>query len=395
MSKESTMFVASSRIACCAAVAAAASAMAQPQPSDDATEPAEAAVSADPGWIAQLDHAGWSGPHARTLAFAADELGQERIVKGAPYCADAVHESVQPLADGNRIVHKQVTRLCRDGEGRTRQEIEHDGHRRVYLRDPVAREAWLLDPERKGARRIGAGRLDAPGDGAAWREYGERMRDWARSFRERLVAQPAVPPLAATPPVPPVPPDGPMTWSGAQPVVIVSGEPARRLAQTTEAQAVRPGELQVLRIDVQRDDRLAALPPVPPMPELPPMPAPLMQRLPGFAPRGPGVLTPLGSKEVEGLRVDGERTTWTIEPGRMGNEKPIVITREVWTSPELLLTVQSREFDPRSGETTYRLSKMRRGEPDAALMKVPADYDSGRGDERRQRPAAPPASGRG
>jgi hypothetical protein len=300
---------------------------------------------------------------------------------------------VQPLADGNRIVHKQVTRLCRDGEGRTRQEIEHDGRKRVYLRDPVAREAWLLDPERKSARRIGLGHLDAPGDGAAWREYGERMRDWARLFRERLVAQPGpVPPLAATPPLPP---EGPMTWSGAQPVVIVSGEPARRLAQTAEAQGGRPGDLQVLRIDAHRDDRLAALPPVPPMPELPPMPAPLMQRLPGLVPRGPGVLTPLGSKEIEGLRVDGERTTWTIESGRLGNEKPIVITREVWSSPELLLTVQSREFDPRSGEATYRLSKVRRGEPDPALMKVPADYDSGRGDDRRQRPAAPPASGRG
>ena len=63
----------------------------------------------------------------------------------------------------------------------------------------------------------------------------------------------------------------------------------------------------------------------------------------------------------------------------MGNEKPIVITRDVWTSPELLLTVQSREFDSRSGETTYRLGKLRRGEPDPALMKMPADYDASRG----------------
>ena len=72
----------------------------------------------------------------------------------------------------------------------------------------------------------------------------------------------------------------------------------------------------------------------------------------------------------------------------MGNEKPIVITCDVWTSPELLLTVQSREFDSRSGETTYRLGKLRRGEPDPALMKVPADYDASRG----ARPAQPAAS---
>jgi len=60
----------------------------------------------------------------------------------------------------------------------------------------------------------------------------------------------------------------------------------------------------------------------------------------------------------------------------------------VWTSPELLLTVQSREFDSRSGETTYRLGKLRRGQPDPSLMKVPADYDANRG----ARPAPPAAS---
>ncbi len=60
--------------------------------------------------------------------------------------------------------------------------------------------------------------------------------------------------------------------------------------------------------------------------------------------------------------------------GKIGNEKPIQIVREVWTSPELLLTVQSRDADPRSAERTYRLTNLKRGEPDAALMKVPADY---------------------
>ena len=93
-----------------------------------------------------------------------------------------------------------------------------------------------------------------------------------------------------------------------------------------------------------------------------------------LAPRGPGVLTALGSKDIEGLRAGGERTTWTIEAGKLGNEKPIVITREIWRSPDLLLTVQSSDFDPRSGETRYRLTNVKRGEPDAALMQVPADY---------------------
>jgi len=94
------------------------------------------------------------------------------------------------------------------------------------------------------------------------------------------------------------------------------------------------------------------------------------------APRGPGVLSPLGSKDIEGLKANGERTTWTIEAGRIGNEKPIQITRDVWTSPELMLTVQSRDFDPRRGEVNYRLVNVRRGEPDPALMRVPADFQT-------------------
>jgi hypothetical protein len=90
------------------------------------------------------------------LAFAGRELDAERVVKGAPYCATAVHETVQLLTDGNRIVRKQSTQLCRDGEGRTRREVQREGRPAlVYLNDPVARERWVLDPERKTARKLG------------------------------------------------------------------------------------------------------------------------------------------------------------------------------------------------------------------------------------------------
>ena len=60
--------------------------------------------------------------------------------------------------------------------------------------------------------------------------------------------------------------------------------------------------------------------------------------------------------------------------------------------PELLLTVQSRDVDPRSGESHYRLSTVRRGEPAAALMKPPADYDTRRGGQPRAPAPQPGAS---
>ena len=359
--------------------------------------PPAAAPVGETHWMAQVvpdrlaDVRVFESPSPRTMAFISDEMGQERVVKGAPYCADALHESVQPLADGNRIVQRQVTRLCRDGEGRTRQEVDYDGRKRVYLRDPVAREAWMLDPERKTARLLAGTRARGPfivsdsGDGAAWREYGERMREWGRSLRDHLRADPA-----AVPPAPPTPPVAPKPSAAAQAVVIVAGDPARRLALGGDASDAGNTQIQVFGVEGRHDGLITGMP-LPP--DAPPMPPLLAHRLPGLLPRGPGVLSPLGSKEIEGVRVDGELTTWTIEPGRLGNEKPIVITREVWTSPELLLTVQTREFDPRSGETTYRLSKLKRGEPDAALMKVPADYDTNPSHSGRQRPPPPAASG--
>ena len=285
---------------------------------------------------------------------AGGELGSERVVKGAPYCADAVHETVQWLPDGqggapNRIVRQQSTRLCRDGEGRTRQEVERGGRKIVYLRDPVARESWVLDPKRKSARRLGLVsdvRVRVPDtDSPAWREYGERMREFGRQMAERARSG-----TLGTAPNPPAPPPLPPT-----PVMISPADPAASGAARSEVRVVR----------MNRDGEAAEW-------ALPPMP--IQWRARSLAPRGAGSVSPLGGKDVEGVRANGERTSWVIEAGKLGNEKPIQITREVWTSPDLMVTVASRDFDPRSGETNYRLKNLKRGEPDAALMRVPADF---------------------
>ena len=48
--------------------------------------------------------------------------GANRIVKGSPFSAEAVSESVQMLADGNRITRKTTASMYRDSQGRTRRE---------------------------------------------------------------------------------------------------------------------------------------------------------------------------------------------------------------------------------------------------------------------------------
>lgn len=311
--------------------------------------------------------------------FARIELGSEKLIKGAPYCAEAVHETVQPLLDGNRIVRAQSSRLCRDGDGRTRQEVERGGRQLVYLRDPVAKESWLLDTERKTARRLGA--INQVVDHKAWEEYGEQMREWAKKYREQIRVKIHRDGIPVTPPAPPAPPTAPSPSAAAvppAPVIVTQNE-----SRDEQGRARREVEVKVVRLDgaplpplpgMPAIPAIPAVPAVAAVPALPAVPAAVSMRALSFAPRGPGVVSALGGKDIEGLKVNGERTTWTIEAGKVGNEKPIVITREVWTSPDLSLTVATRDFDPRSGEVNYRLQNVRRGEPDAALMKVPADY---------------------
>ena len=82
----------------------------------------------------------------------------------------------------------------------------------------------------------------------------------------------------------------------------------------------------------------------------------------------------LGSKMIEGVRAEGKRSTRTVPAGEIGNEKPMFFVNEVWTSPELQVTVMSKHVDPQAGETVYTLTNIQRSEPDPALFSVPADY---------------------
>lgn len=103
----------------------------------------------------------------------------------------------------------------------------------------------------------------------------------------------------------------------------------------------------------------------------------------------------LGTQTLAGVAARGTRITKTIPAGQIGNEKPITIVREVWYSNDLQTTVMSKRSDPWSGETTYSLTNIQRGEPDAALFAVPPDYTVTQGHPgpgvRIQRHQAPPA----
>lgn len=95
---------------------------------------------------------------------------------------------------------------------------------------------------------------------------------------------------------------------------------------------------------------------------------------PPQANRPENVTESLGNQVIEGVMVEGKKTTTTTPIGMMGNDRPLVRVNEYWFSPELKITVLSKNSDPRMGESTMRLQNIDRSEPDPALFRVPPDY---------------------
>ena len=90
----------------------------------------------------------------------------------------------------------------------------------------------------------------------------------------------------------------------------------------------------------------------------------------------------LGKQMMEGVSVEGTRTTVTIAAGQIGNERPIDIVSERWYSPDLQMVIMSKHSDPRMGETVFTVSNISRTNPDASLFQVPPAYTETQGTHR-------------
>jgi hypothetical protein len=102
--------------------------------------------------------------------------------------------------------------------------------------------------------------------------------------------------------------------------------------------------------------------------------------LPGHGPKPPDAgseAVALGEKEIDGIKVVGNRRVHVIAVGDLGNGIPITVTAEQWFSPELgvvLMHSEASSTDFRLDEMTSRLHKVLRAEPDPTLFTVPVDY---------------------
>jgi hypothetical protein len=82
----------------------------------------------------------------------------------------------------------------------------------------------------------------------------------------------------------------------------------------------------------------------------------------------------LADQTINGIHATGTRITTTIPSGKMGNDKPIVVTSERWYSPDLKATVMTKHDDPWAGELETQFTNVNTSEPDPSLFTVPSDY---------------------
>src|SRR5258708_19461831 len=88
-----------------------------------------------------------------------------RPVLGAPYSATITNESVQTLADGNRIMQTSTGSTARDSQGRTRQDTvlpvignlsAANAPHLIFIHDPVAQTSYTLNLTEKTAQKMPA-----------------------------------------------------------------------------------------------------------------------------------------------------------------------------------------------------------------------------------------------
>jgi hypothetical protein len=81
----------------------------------------------------------------------------------------------------------------------------------------------------------------------------------------------------------------------------------------------------------------------------------------------------LQPKMLNGIYVEGQRVTQVIPADIAGNGQSITGTSEIWTSPELELTIYSVQDDPRTERSVLELMNIDRSKPDPSLFQPPTD----------------------
>jgi hypothetical protein len=248
-------------------------------------------------------------------------------VKGLPFSADEVSESVQTLADGNRITRSSTGKIYRNSEGRIRRE--HSGGAggmmgsfymtspAISILSPTEGHKYLLDAHEKTARVI----------------------ELEQGQKELVIAQAAK-----------------------------AASEADQVRQNIELRTKIESDVRVREPMIVTGQGTGFATTVIGSGESSTFAAT------GVGSRYETKSESLGTRDFEGVSAEGTKRVTIIPAGAIGNELPIETTYERWYSKELGMVVYSKNADPRFGEQTYKLTNITRAEPDPSLFNVPTEY---------------------
>jgi uncharacterized protein DUF6152 len=366
----------------------------------------------------------------QTFNFVSGQLVSGPPVKGAPYSAEAVNETVQTLADGNRIVQRTSAMQYRDSEGRERRE-ETSAMGAIFITDPVAGARYTLHPESQTAEK---------GPLAIFKI--------APSISGNVFAYSSSEPVALNGTVTEMQWVNPTAWivlavkgldGGTTNWKCATSGPNALLKLDWTRNSIKTGDVVTIKglrangentcvansVELPNGTTLAARaePPSGLVSTIGPVTvATGRSGEPGtftVATAGPGgrgssaqqftFVTPggiatwsgdknakveqMGNMYLEGVQAHGTRTTITIPAGDIGNDRPINIVDEQWYSPDLQMTIMTKHSDPRTGETTFSLKNINRTSPPPTLFEVPSDYTVNAGGGRGGRSGGPAVPG--
>ena len=321
--------------------------------------------------------------------FSQEMSFDNRLVKDAPFSAETLSETVQTLADGNRIVQRSTGHAYRDGQGRTRTERSFrmggsgGEQKTITIYDPTTGDNFILDPEKRTARKA---KMFFRVAGQQIAERTHAQTSMTTEMPKRVVisggelqgktikrVQPVYPTVAKAAGVEGTTQVQVMISETGEVVdaSVISGHP---LLRDTSVDAARQWQFKSTEVEGKPVKVQGILT--------------FNYKLAGKSENAqnadnPNALTmmklnsnleKLGKQMIEGVECEGTRITTTLPAGAIGNENPIQTIHENWVSTDLKMTILTKHTDPRFGETTYRVININRAEPDPGLFTVPSDY---------------------
>lgn len=297
--------------------------------------------------------------HAQSKVMAEHVVGSEKTVKGAPFSAEALTESVQTFADGNKVIRSSTSRIYRDNLGRFRRDdmpkqiglpgATVEVPESILIIDPVSGAKYVLNTRHATARRF-----DLKSALVLEKKMELKLEMKTKQDQEKKAAR------------------------EIQQKVRQAEQKLRQAEQKMRRaeQAVREGRFDKVQSETEAEKK----PEIANKPEtgvkaVDAKPAAIDARP---APEKKAVNTTktesLGVRNIEGVNAEGTRTTTTIPAGAIGNLRAIEVVYEKWYSPELQLIVSATHTDPAFGEQTYKLTNIQRTDPPIAFFSPPSNY---------------------